>query len=107
MSLSISQNFYIPVNFDKAIWLHQISAFFEKSDRLSPAGPEVLAFGSHCACSAKFQPIVDCFMPTFKLKYEDSKNINTDCVDTVVFNLNKETLLGTPSLFSMYVTAGI
>ena len=52
--------------------------------RLSSAGPEGLAFSSHC--SAKFQTILDCFLPNFKLKYEDSENIETDCVDTVVFN---------------------
>ena len=27
-------------------------------------------------------------MPDFKLKYEDSENIKTYCVDTVVFNLH-------------------
>ena len=35
------------------------------------AGPKILAFGSHC--SADFQPILDCFIPHFKLKYEDSE----------------------------------
>ena len=75
------------MNFDKAIWLLQISALFEKSGRLSSAGPEILAFGSHC--SAKFQPILDCFIPNFKLKYEDSENININYVDTVVFNLHQ------------------
>ena len=37
------------------------------------AGPKILAFGSHCL--ANFQPILDCFIPNFKLKYEDSENI--------------------------------
>ena len=59
--------------------------FSKTSGSLSPAGPEVLAFGIHC--SAKFQPIFDCSVPDFKLKFEDLENIKTDCVDTVVFNL--------------------
>ena len=41
----------------------------------SSAGPNTLALGSHC--SANFQPILDCFIPNFKLKYEDSENIKT------------------------------
>ena len=53
----------------------------------SSAGPKILAFGSHC--SAKFQPILDCFIPIFKLAYEDSENIKADCVSTVVFNLHQ------------------
>ena len=52
------------------------SAFFEK-----------IAFVSHC--SASFQPILDCFTPNFKLKYEDSENIKADCVDTIVCNLHQ------------------
>ena len=47
--------------------------FLKKSGRLSSAGPEILAFVSHC--SANFQPILDFFIPNFKLKYEDSGNI--------------------------------
>ena len=47
--------------------------FSKKSGRLSSAGPEILAFGSYC--SAKFQLILDCFIPKFKFKYEDSENI--------------------------------
>ena len=53
----------------------------------SSAGPKILAFGSHC--SANFQPILDCFIPTFKLKYEDSENIKAGLVSTVVFNLRQ------------------
>ena len=53
----------------------------------SSASPKILAFGSHC--SANFQPILDCFIPNFKLKYEDSENIKADCVSTVVFNLHQ------------------
>ena len=48
-------------------------------------GPEILAFVSHC--SANFQTILDCFIPNFKLRYEDSENIKADCA--VVFNLNQ------------------
>ena len=47
--------------------------------------PEILALCRHC--SAKFQPIFDCFIPNFKLKYPDSENIKTDCV--VVFKLHQ------------------
>ena len=54
--------------------------FSKKSGRLSSEGPDVLAFGSHC--SAKFQPILNCFIPKFKLKYEDSENVKTDCADS-------------------------
>ena len=48
------------------------------------AGPKILAFGSYC--SANFQPILDCFIPNFKLTYEGSENIKADCASTVVFN---------------------
>ena len=40
---------------------------------MSPVGPEVLVFSSHC--SSKFQLILDCFKPNFKLTHEDSENI--------------------------------
>ena len=53
----------------------------------SSAGPTILSYGSHC--SANFQPILDCFIPNFKLKYEDSQNIKVDRVSTVVFNLHQ------------------
>ena len=61
--------------------------FSKKSGRLSSAGPESLAFVSHC--SANFELILDCFIPNFKLKYEDSENLKADCVNTVVFNLHQ------------------
>ena len=85
MSLSNSRNFYAPVNFDKAMWLLKISAFFEKVGLSVISGPEIKAFVSHC--SASFQPILDCLIPNCNLKYEDSENIKADCVNTVVFNL--------------------
>ena len=42
----------------------------------SSAGPK--ASVSHC--SANFQLILDCFIPNFKLMYEDSENIKADSV---------------------------
>ena len=50
-------------------------------------GSEILTFRSHY--SANFQPILDCFIPKFKLKYNSSESIKTDRVDTVVFNLHQ------------------
>ena len=50
-------------------------------------GFKILNFGSHC--SANFQPILECFIPKFKLTYDDVKNIKTDRVNTVVFNLHQ------------------
>ena len=58
--------------------------FLKKSGPLSSRGSEILTFGSHC--SANFQPILDCFIPKFKLEYDDLENVKTDCVNTV--NLN-------------------
>ena len=60
-------------------------------------GLEILAFGIHC--SANIQPILDCFIPNFKLKYEDSENMKIDRVNTVVFNLHQlkqRNFFGTP-----------
>ena len=59
----------------------------KKSGRLSSTGSEILAFGSEC--SANFQPIFDCFIPKFKVKYDDLENIKIDRVNTVVFNLHE------------------
>ena len=70
------------MNFDKVIWL-----FSKKSGRLSLAGPEILAFGSHC--SAKFEPILDYCIRNSTLKYKDSENIKTNSVNTDVFNLHQ------------------
>ena len=64
-----------------------LDTFFKKSGRLSSTGSEILAFSSQC--SANFQPILDCFIPKFKLKYGDLENIKTDRVNTVVFNLHE------------------
>ena len=32
---------------------------------------------------------MDCFIPNFKLKYEDSENVKADPVNTVLFNLHQ------------------
>ena len=61
--------------------------FSKNLGRLSSAGPDILAFGSHCLANS--QPIVDCVIPKFKLKYEDSENIDTDHVHTVFSNLHQ------------------
>ena len=61
--------------------------FRKKSCCLSSTGSEILTFGSHS--SANFQPNLDCFIPKFKLEYDDLENITTDCVNTVVFNLHQ------------------
>ena len=58
--------------------------FLKKSCRLSSTGSEILTFVSHC--SANFQPILDCFIPKFKLEYDDLENRKTDRVNAVVFN---------------------
>ena len=67
--------------------------FSKRLGDLSSAGPEVLAFGSHC--SAKFQLIFGCFTPNLKCK--DSENIRTYCIDMIVSNhikSNKESFFG-------------
>ena len=61
--------------------------FRKKSGRLSSTGSRILSFGSHC--SANFQPVLDYFIPKFKLEYDNLENIKTDCVNTVVFNLHQ------------------
>ena len=61
--------------------------FSKKSGRLSSTGFEILTFGSHC--SANFQPVLDCFIPKFKLECHDLENIKTDRVNAVVFNLHQ------------------
>ena len=60
--------------------------FSKKSCRLSAAGSEIVAFGSHWLTS--FRPILNCFVPNVKLKYEDSEDIETNREITVVFNLH-------------------
>ena len=56
--------------------------FSKKLGCPSSASPEILAFGSHC--SVDFQPILNCFVPKFTLKYEDSENIMAGSVNRVV-----------------------
>ena len=79
--------FYAPLNLDKALRLLKSVDFSTNLVVCSSAGPKFLPFGSHC--SANFQPILDCFIPNLKLKYEDSENIKADRVSTVVFNLHQ------------------
>ena len=61
--------------------------FSKKSGRLSSTNSEILDFGSHC--SANFQQILDCFVPNFKLQYDNLENIKTDRANTVIFNLHQ------------------
>ena len=73
--------------------------FSKKSGCLSSTGSEMLTSGSYC--SANFQPILDCFIPKFKLEYDDLENIKADRVNVVVFNLHQIRLLkfvGTPGI---------
>ena len=50
---------------------------------LSSVGPQILAFGSYS--TANFQPILDCFIPNFKLTYQDSENIKKDRASRVEY----------------------
>ena len=84
MCLTNSRILNAPVNFVKVIWLHKLIHFSKKLGRLSSTGFEILTFGSHC--SGNFQPLLDCFIPKFKLEYDDLENIKTGRVNTVVFN---------------------
>ena len=81
----------------------KLGHFSKKSDRRSSVGPENLAFVSHC--SVNFQPILDCFTPNIKLKYEDPENIKADRVNTIVFNLHQiihwASFFGTPGIVLM------
>ena len=73
-------------------------------------GPEILAFGSHS--SANFQPILDCFMLNFKLKYDNTKNIKEDRVNTIHSSfpqIKRGTLLGHPvqDSFSSFISGNL
>ena len=59
----------------------------KKSGRVLSKGSKILNFGSHC--SANIQPILDCFIPNFKLEHGELENIKADRVNTVVFNLHQ------------------
>ena len=77
-----------PVQAFGTAWLLYISGFFrKKSGRLSSASPEISAFVRHC--SANFQPILNCFIPSLKLKCKDSENIKAGRVNTVAFKLHQ------------------
>ena len=65
----------------------KLAHFSKKLGRLSSTGCEIVTFGSNC--SANFQPILHCFIPKFKLDYENLENLKTDHVNAVVFNLDQ------------------
>ena len=75
------------MNLDKTILLLLVNFFGKKTGLLFSTCPEFLAFGGNF--SANFQPILDCFIPKFKLKYENSEKIKAGRVNTVVFNLHQ------------------
>ena len=54
---------------------------------MSLSGPKILVFSSHSPANS--QPILDCSIPNFKFKYENSENIKRDRVSTVIFNLHQ------------------
>ena len=66
--------------------------FSKKSGRLSSTGPEILAFSSHR--SVNFLPILDCFIPHSKLKYEDSESVKRSSFSTYIKS-NRGTFLDT------------
>ena len=106
MSLSNSRIFPLHWTLTKRYSCFKLVHFSKKSGCLSSAGPESLAFGSHSL--AKFQPILDCFIPNFKLKYEDSENVKADSVNTVVFNSHKikrRAFLGHPVGQNNFITS--
>ena len=97
MSVSNSRNFYAPVNFAKQYGCFKLVHFSKKSGRMSSADHESLAFVSHY--SVNFQPILDCFIPNFKLKYKDLENLKADRLNTVVFfilQIKRRAFLGHP-----------
>ena len=53
----------------------------------SSVGPKMLVFCSHS--SVNVQLISDCFIRNYKLKYEDSENIEADRADTVGSKLHQ------------------
>ena len=72
----------------------KIDIFFEKIGCPSSTSSEMLDFGSHC--STNFQPILDCFIPKFKLKYDDSENIKPGRVNTYFKSNSQSFFLGHP-----------
>ena len=57
----------------------------KKSGRLSSTGSEILTSGGHC--SSNFQPVLNCFVPKFKLEYDNLENIKTVRVTTVLYKI--------------------
>ena len=79
--------------------------FLKKSGCLSSTGPKLLTFGSHC--SANFQPILDCFVPKFKLEYVDLENGKKQMCKYSRFQLTSDqtvkVFFGTPDSFQLTV----
>ena len=74
--------------------------FLKKIESSVISGPEILAFGGHS--SMNIQLILVSFIPILKIKYEDSENIKTEGINTVVFNLDQikqRNFLGTHGIF--------
>ena len=75
--------------------------FSKKSGRLSSTGSEIVTFCGNCL--ENFQPILDCFIPNFKLEYDDLEHIKTDLVNAVVFILRQikrlKSFFGTSGIF--------
>ena len=94
MCLTNSQILYTPVNSVNAIGCLKLMYFSKNLGRLSSTGSEILTFSIHCSA---FQTILDCFIPKFKLKYDNLENIKTDRVNTVVstcLKSNSQSFLG-------------
>ena len=82
MSFSNSENSCTPLNFDKAIWLLLISAFFGKSWVVCHQTPEILAFD-------ELLTNFGLLYTDFDFKYEDSENLKADHTDAIIFNLHQ------------------
>ena len=65
---------------------------FEKVGSSVISGSQILSFVNHC--SANFSPILDCFIPNFKLKYGDPENMKADCLNTLSFSTYIELNVG-------------
>ena len=65
-----------------------MGAFFENSS-LSVHQPVQKFLVSVTIARRTLKPILDCFIPNFKLPNEDSDNIKADRVSTVDFNLHQ------------------
>ena len=87
VSFSIHEIFTLQWTLTKQYSCFKLVHFSKKVGCSSSASPGILAFVSHC--SANFQLILDCVIPKFKLKYQDSENTTADSLNRVVFNLHQ------------------